>query len=280
MEKLNDIERGYLKRWQLNTVDLILRNQTANAIAISAILFGIFVIPPWPLLNDFTGVLVFAVLMSIARWLDRGAADGRGMLAAMTPVAIKMGMGLATFDAVAGFFTSGKSIFSDYAAGGDWLATALQVVGGNTLTMINLLLNGSSFATLEFQSPVVILLIFIGAIRSVHPELRLGYLMVSISAFTSILRNLAPTVLIMLAGEFVIRSGNVMGQAIMEQFGQTTMFAAALLYALLIWVLSLVLYQFLREVVEGEKGNTRLVKETGVEIAPNMGAFPHNRIGF
>lgn len=264
MEKLNDIERGYLKRWARDTAGLILRDQTANAIAVTSILLCIFVTPPLPLLNDFTGVLLFTVLMGVARWLDRGSDKGWELLTAMTPVAIKMGVGLATFDAVSEFFTSGQSILSNYTSGGDWLSTALQVLNGNTLAMINLLLNGSSFATLELQSPIIVLLIFIGAIRSIHPELRLGYLIVAISAFTAILRNMAPTILLMLAGEFVIRSGNVMGQAIMSQFGQITMFASAVFYAILVWSLSLVLYQFLREMVEGSQSNGSVIdrKET------------------
>jgi len=68
----------------------------------------------------------------------------------------------------------------------------------------------------------------------------------------------------MLAGEFVIRSGNVMGQAIMSQFGQITMFASAVFYAILVWSLSLVLYQFLREMVEGSQSNGSVIdrKET------------------
>lgn len=255
MEKLNDIEQGYLKRWWQGTKELALRSKKANAIAIAAILLGIFIVPPWPLINDFTGVLMFVVLMSIARGLDSGSSEGWSLLSAMAPVAIKIGLALATFEAVSDFFTSGQSIFKDYTAGGDWLSTALQFVNGNTLAMINLLLNGNAIATLMFQSPILMLLIFMGAIRNIHPQLSLGYLLVAMSTFNALIRNIAPTALIMLAGEFVIRYGNVMAQAIMEQLGQTAMFASALFYASLIWFLALIQYQFFREIVEGRIGN-------------------------
>lgn len=259
MEKLNDIERGYLKRWARNTADLVLRNKTANALAIATILFVIFVIPPLSLLNDFTGVLLFAILMSISKWLDMGFHEGISLMKAMTPVSLKMGAWLATFDAASEFFTSGGSILSETNSGGDWLSTALQVANSHTIAMISLLLNGSSFATLAFQSPIIVLLIFIGAARSIMPEFRLGYLLVAMSVFSVILRNMAPTVLIIIAGELVIRSGKVMALAIMSDLGQATMFAAAVLYATLVWVLSLILYQFLREIVEGRLENSKRI---------------------
>lgn len=264
MEKINDIERGYLSRWLRDTNDLFRRNQTANATAIAAILLVILVIPPWPLLNDFTGALLFTLLMSLARGIDKGFAAGQRTVRAMLPVGLKMAVFLALFDAIWGFVTSGKDIFSDYASGGDWLANALLTVHGSTLEIIKLLLNGSSIATFEFQSPVIILLVFLGAARSIHPSIGLGYMTVAISAFIAILRNLAPTVLILIAGEFVIRAGTVMATAIAEHYDQTIMFAAAVGYATLIWVLSLVLYQFLRELVDGESSNS--TRREGVKV--------------
>lgn len=266
MEKLNDIEHGYLSRWLRDTNDLFRRNQTANATAIAAILLVVLVIPPWPLLNDFTGALLFALLMSLAKGVDKGEIAGRQMMWAMLPVALKMGIFLAMFDAVSGFVSSGKSIFSDYASGGDWLANALQTVHGSTLEIINLLLNGSSFATFEFQSPIIVLLIFIGAARSIIPEFRLGYLLVAMSVFSAILRNMAPTALIIIAGEFVIRAGNVMAAAIANYHNKPILFSASIGYSALIWVLSLVLYQFLREVVDGEKRNTEIRKNSMFQV--------------
>lgn len=253
MENLNLVEKGFLRRWSNQTLVLFRRAPAVNLAAILILAILLFAVPQWGVMAKIVAYLALAVLLALARYLDVGTPIRAGITRLLIPA-----MGIALLDVLIGaglkFMFSGTSTVIAFKTGADpfFYDTVWQQLHGYALIALNVF-SATAYPKLLLQNLPYATLIYLGASRGRMPSMSLSYLMTAMMAVLAMIRNLAPAGLLLIAGEFVLRSESVVGEALLLHPGGMVLLISALGLGAFTWVASLWSYFYLREVVDGRQ---------------------------
>lgn len=246
----HEIKPGYVGRWIQQTFILLRRGFALNLLAIATIIAVFFFVPQWSGMSLLSAYLLLVILIAVARQLDNGASLLSSIRLLLPPtmklVVFLLFVGIAVQFVFSGVFIDLKhpdqSIFFEidrvalYALGS--VATNLEMA--------------AEYPDQILQNPLMPMLVYIGAARGVLPALSLEYLITLSMTFRAIMLNIAPTLLLLIIAEFILRSQTVIGTAMTDHHGMAVEIFGALFMGISTWISSLWMYFYLREMIDGE----------------------------
>ncbi len=261
---LHEITPGFLRRWLTNTADLVSRSHARPMLILTAVIVAVLCFVP--AMSSVTTVVcgaIAAIMLSVIRLMDKGVGSGRSFLLQSMIMSMRLAFAYIVAGMVGQFAFSGYQIIG-HSSSSDLEAKLLGLEGMKYVS-VNFILNASSLADTLFQSPFWIILIFMAGSKNYQkPFLNLGFLMDIQMIFMGLIRNIVPLFLFMGIGEFFMRSDVIFGAAITSsRFDSLGVSPAWLILAISagMVVAAFSMYQFLRELIDGDQKNQPVRKD-------------------
>lgn len=237
MIHLSDIKAGYISRLTKKAVLSIYERFFSTLIAISIITGALYLIPGIGMLNQLVYPGLFAILLLLANEAAAHKITLKTLLSYLLP-ALSIGVVMAFIDATIHFMFSGYSILGGYA---NSTAEFIQSLSGLSSNVYNFAINSHGLSSFLFQSPIFMVATYVAIHKKHIPSMSLGYVIVLDSIISWVFRNFAPIILLIIMGEFLSRSSNILIQAIIQSNESSyALLGFSLLLSFGVWFLFLI----------------------------------------
>lgn len=238
------IEKGFVSRWSWATLDLFERMTFGRHLLALAIIFGLtFLMPGWPMLTQISAYLGIAIILGIVLY-DK-PSDTLSFIYHALPAVVGLSVISAFFSSGMHFLFSQMNFDDAFWQSFDWLAakTNIQVMS------LNMLFNQDLPQTMS-QSPAMAPLIYLAGRKGPVPKMGIEYLITFSSVFNAVLQSMAATLLIMIMGEFIIRTSHIVLAAMAGQ-GSVNDVVLMVAYTIVVWFVLIPVSFYTKELIDG-----------------------------
>lgn len=254
------IEKGFVSRWSLATLERFENMHLSRHIGALIVIFAMtFLAPGWPMLTQMTAY--FSVSLILALVLFDKNSESIEFIKNALPAVVGLSVVSAFFNAGMHFLFPKMDSMDAFWQSIDWMSAGTK----EQLMRLNLIFN-QDLPQSMCQSPAMAALIYLAGRKGPVPKMNMEYLVTFSMVFGAALQSMAATILVIIMGEFVVRTSYVVlsGMAHSSGFGSDLMFMT--LYTVIAWIVFIPTSFYIKELIDGPTEVKRRKKENKVPL--------------